>query len=83
MLKRLCKLIFVFTQMGEVKRLHYKMVTVSGDKGCVEGVISDKTAKRWKATLGGCYDVNCIQYRGTMKLPFCCEITGYSCNEYI
>ena len=42
MLKRLCKLLFVFAQMGEVKRLHYKMVTVSGEKGCVEGVISDK-----------------------------------------
>jgi len=56
---------------------------MSDDKGCVEGVISDKTAKRWKATVGECYGVNCIQYRGTMKLLFCCEITGYSCNEYI
>ena len=82
MLKRLCML-FVFTQVGEVKRLHYKMVTVSGVKGCVEGAISDKTSKHWKATLGECYDVNCIHFRGTMKLPFCCEITGYSCNEYI
>jgi hypothetical protein len=74
---------FVFAQIGEMKRLHYKMVTVSGEKGCVEGVISDKTAKHWRATLGQCYDVNCIHYRGSIKLPFCCEITGYSCNEYI
>jgi len=49
----------------------------------VEGVISDKMAQRLKATLGKCQDVNCVHYRGKTKLPFCCEVSGYSCNEYI
>ncbi len=83
MLKKIYKLIFLLTQMRDVKRLHYKMAKVNGEKGCVEGVISDKMAQRLKATLGKCQDVNCVHYRGKTKLPFCCEVSGYSCNEYI
>jgi hypothetical protein len=83
MIERLYKLLFIFAVFGCEKHLHYKMVTVNGEKGCVEGVMSEKMANQLKATFGKCKDVNCIYYRGKIKLPFCCEITGYSCNEYI
>ena len=83
MLRRLFKFIFLLTQLSDVKRLHYRMVTINGEKGCVQGIIGDRMASRLMASLGSCKDVNCIHYKGESKIPFCCEITGYSCNEYI
>ena len=83
MMRGMFKVILLVTQLSDVKRLHYRMVNINGEKGCVQGVIYDHMASRFMATQGSCQDVNCIHYRGKTIIPFCCEITGYSCNEYI
>ena len=83
MFKKILKFMFLLSQLNDDKQLHYIRATVGGEKGCVEATISDSMAERFKATRGSCSDISCLSYRGRGKLPFCCEITGYSCNEYI
>ncbi len=83
MFKKFFKFIFLLSQVNDDKKLHYIRANVGGEKGCVEATISDSMAKRFKATRGSCSDISCLYYKGRGKLPFCCEITGYSCSEYI
>ena len=83
MLNRVVKILFFFTQIRDDKRMHYIRAKVNGDKGCVQGVISDSMALQLKATPGTCADIGCQIYKGKTTIPLCCKVTGYSCNEYI
>jgi len=83
MIRRLRNIIFILFQIRDQRTLYYRVATVNGEQGCVQGILSEKMANRFKAKRGSCTQIGCVTYKGTTKIPFCCEVEGYSCSQYI
>ena len=80
MIRRLRNLIFILFQIKGHRTLYYRAVTVNPEQGCVQCFLSEKMAKNFNATLGSCSKIGCTTYKGRLKIPFCCEVEGYSCS---
>mgnify|MGYP001256999392 FL=1 len=80
---KIINLLFLLSQTKNIKTMHYRIIKVENELGCVQGLITRKMAEKLNANAGKCSDVNCNIYRGKITLPFCCIITGYSCGELI
>ena len=83
MIGKLLKIFFIVTQVNDPKTLFYRMATVNGEKGCIQALVSEKMAKKFNAIKGSCTQIGCLTYKGTTKIPFCCQVEGYSCSDYI
>ncbi len=83
MIGKLFKIFFIVTQVNDPKTLFYRMATVNGEKGCIQALVSEKMAKKLNAIKGSCTQIGCLTYKGTTKIPFCCQVEGYSCSDYI
>tara|TARA_B100001769_G_scaffold222729_1_gene183209 strand:- start:2459 stop:2710 length:252 start_codon:yes stop_codon:yes gene_type:complete len=83
MLEKIFKFFFILSQSNSAKTLYYRMALVNGEQGCIQGIISEKMSVKFNAKKGSCTQVGCTKYRGTTKIPFCCQVEGYSCSEYI
>jgi len=83
MIRRLRNILFILFQIGAQKTLYYRVATVNGEQGCIQGFLSEKMANRFNAKRGSCNQIGCLTYKGKTKIPFCCEVEGYSCGEYI
>tara|TARA_B000000437_G_scaffold211120_1_gene181671 strand:- start:638 stop:889 length:252 start_codon:yes stop_codon:yes gene_type:complete len=83
MFNKIYNFIFILFQIRDPRTLYYRKATVNGEKGCIQSVISEKMAKKFNAERGSCTEIGCITYKGITKIPFCCQVEGYSCSEYI
>jgi len=83
MIKRLRNMIFILFQIRDQRTLYYRVATVNGEQGCVQGILREKMANRFSAKRGSCSQIGCVTYKGTARIPFCCEVEGYSCSQYI
>lgn len=60
-------------------KIYYKMMKLSGKKGCVQASVSQTIAHRFGATIGTCAEQKCFEYKGQRVIPFCCSVEGYGC----
>ena len=63
------------------KTFYYKMIYHNKQDGCVETYTTARMAKTFNANLGMCHIQNCTVFKGTYKVPFCCEVQGYTCEN--
>jgi hypothetical protein len=80
MIRRLHNILLILYQLLDRRTLYYKVATVNGEQGCVQGFLSENMASRFDAKCGSCIQIGCLTYKGIMKIPFCCEVEGYSCS---
>ena len=73
------KLIYLFLSINSTKNTYYKIIYKKEIKGCVEGNVTEKFAKKFNALPGTCKDFNCIIFKGIYKIPYCCTVYGYEC----
>tara|TARA_B100000902_G_scaffold398715_1_gene466544 strand:- start:753 stop:1004 length:252 start_codon:yes stop_codon:yes gene_type:complete len=83
MIRRIGNILFILFQIQDQRTLYYRVATVNGEQGCIQGILSEKMANRFKAKRGSCSQIGCVTYKGTTKIPFCCIVEGYSCSQYI
>lgn len=70
--------VFAFFLMS-AHTMHHKMVIVNGEIGCVEALVSGKTASRFGGEIGACLDVGCDAYRGVVYVPLIGNVRGFGC----
>ena len=63
------------------KTYYYKLITHKKKNGCVEAYTTNRMAKTFNAKLGTCYGQNCTIFKDTYKIPFCCDVNGYICEN--
>lgn len=73
-------LLLAFDTNGN-KTHYYKLITHNKKNGCVEAYTTNRMAKTFNAQLGTCYGQNCTTFKGTYKMPFCCDVNGYICEN--
>lgn len=80
MIRRLLQFLFIIFRSNTTKMFYYKKIIINGENGCVQAFVNSKMAKRYKARLGNCLQNGCRNYRGTLTIPYCCRIQGFSCD---
>ena len=51
MIRRLRNILFILFQIGAQKTLYYRVATVNGEQGCIQGFLSEKMANRFKQII--------------------------------
>ena len=64
------KLIYLFLSINSTKNTYYKLIYKKEIKGCVEGNVTEKFAKKFNALPGTCKDFNCTIFNNY-------DISGY------
>ena len=80
MIRRLLQFLVIIFRSNTTKMFYYKEIIINGENGCVQAFVNSKMAKRYKARLGNCLQNGCRNYRGTLTIPYCCRIQGFSCD---
>lgn len=79
-LRHIYYIIFTLNVATSQQDTYYKIVKISGKRGCVEAVVTQKVASRFGAMKGSCSEQQCHIYRGKRYIPFCCSIKGFGCE---
>ena len=59
MIRRISKILFILFQLRDQRTLYYRVATVNGEKGCIQGILSEKMANKFKAKRGSCSQIGC------------------------
>ena len=82
-MNRFVKFFIYITQLREQKAPYYKSANITGQSGCVEAMLSSTLAKKLNAIPGKCSDLMCNTYKGEHKLPLCCKLQCFTCDDYL
>lgn len=80
MIGRLLHLLVIIFRSNNTKMYYYKNIIINSENGCVQAFVNSKMAQRYNARLGNCLQNGCSNYRGSLTIPHCCRIQGFSCD---